>query len=234
MQNISQEHRTVLLAGATSASGRAIARALTEHGARVLAVGSNQDRLDEHLGFVTARYRADLGDETEVNELAERVHAEHGPIDMLIHLVGGWRGGKGLAGQSEADYQFLHRSVMSTLRHTSKAFYQDLVDSPAGRLAIISSHAVTAPTPSNANYGSIKAAAEHWVQAVARAFAKQAPAAAAVTWVVKALTDRRPEAAGGKLAGFTHVDEVARAALELLDAEPQHLNGQRISLPGLE
>lgn len=234
MKSTTDTQRTVLLAGATSATGVAIARALSAYGARVLAVGSDQHRLDNRLDFATARYRADLGDETQVEQLAQRIHAAHGPVDALFHLVGGWRGGKGIAGQSNGDYEFLHRSVMTTLRHTTKAFYQDLVDSPAGRLAIISSQAVAAPTPSNANYGSVKAAAEFWVQAVARAFSKQAPNAAAAIWVVKALTDQRPEAPGGPLAGYTHVADVAAAALDLITADPALVNGVKLVLPGLE
>ncbi|WP_431709577.1 SDR family NAD(P)-dependent oxidoreductase [Glutamicibacter uratoxydans] len=226
--------RTVLLAGATSAAGVAITRALMRQGAQVLAVGSNQQRLDDKLSFATARFEADLGDETQVQDLAQRVHATQGRIDALLHLVGGWRGGKGIPGQTDADYQFLHRSVMTTLRHTTKVFYQDLLDSPAGRLGIVSSQAVSTPTPSNANYGAVKAAAEFWVQAIARDFSKQAPQAAASIWVVKALTDQRPQAPGSKLAGFTHVDELAAAACELLHADPAHVNGERIVLPGLE
>ncbi|MFH4043986.1 SDR family oxidoreductase, partial [Acinetobacter baumannii] len=77
-------------------SGVATARALSDAGARVLVVGSNQQRLEERLDFATARYQADLGDETEVQSLAKQVHDEHGRIDALIHLVGGWRGGKGI------------------------------------------------------------------------------------------------------------------------------------------
>lgn len=225
--------RTVLIAGATSAAGVATARALAGAGARVLVAGSNQQRLDERLGFATARYRVDLGDEHEVAQLAEAIHAEHGKIDTLLHLVGGWRGGKGIVGQSEADYNFLHYSVMTTLRHTTRTFYQDLVDAPAGRLAIVSSQAVANPTPSNANYGAVKAAAEFWVQAIARAFTKQAPDAAAAIWVVKALTDQRPEGPGSNLAGFTHVDALAEAALGLLTGAAADYNGRRLALPAI-
>ena len=38
--------RTVLIAGATSASGRAVAQALLDAGARVVAVGSDEGRLE--------------------------------------------------------------------------------------------------------------------------------------------------------------------------------------------
>ncbi|MFB9667072.1 MULTISPECIES: SDR family NAD(P)-dependent oxidoreductase [Glutamicibacter] len=226
--SLNETSKLVLLAGATSASGIASATALVDAGARVLAVGSNQDRLDERLPFVHARYECDLGDFAAVKQLALQVHEEHGSIDALIHLVGGWRGGKSITGQSDEDWEFLHHSVLTTLRNTSRAFVDDLVSSPAGRLAIVSAEAVLNPTPSNANYGAIKAAAEHWVNAIARLFAKQAENAAAVSWVVKALSDKSPEEAP---SGHTPVQFLAQAAVDLLEQDAGEFNGARIALP---
>lgn len=226
--SLNETSKLVLLAGATSASGIASATALVDAGARVLAVGSNQDRLDKRLPFVHARYECNLGDFAAVKQLALQVHEEHGSIDALIHLVGGWRGGKSITGQSDEDWEFLHHSVLTTLRNTSRAFVDDLVSSPAGRLAIVSAEAVLNPTPSNANYGAIKAAAEHWVNAIARLFAKQAEDAAAVSWVVKALSDKSPEEAP---SGHTPVQFLAQAAVDLLEQDAGALNGARIVLP---
>ncbi len=93
--------RTVLIAGATSDSGRAVASALLDAGARVVAVGSDQGRLEalaaEIPGVIVEH--ADLADEDHVLELAMRVHGRVGDIDGVIHLVGGWRGGGGIPGR---------------------------------------------------------------------------------------------------------------------------------------
>ena len=135
----------------------------------------------------------DLTDEASVTTLAERVHAADGTIDGVLHLVGGWRGGGGLAGQSDEDYRFLERSF-TALRHVSRAFDADLRASDAGRLAVVSSTAVTRPLAGGANYASIKAATEAWTRAVAQGFAKDARdagkplAAASVVFRVKSLS----------------------------------------------
>ena len=225
---LNQTPRLVLIAGATSASGIACAQALGDAGVRVLAVGSNQARLDERLPFAEARFACDLADFGAVRELAERIHAAYGPIDGLIHLVGGWRGGKSIAGQSDEDWDFLHRSILTTLRNTTRVFVDDLLASPSGRLAIVSAEAVQNPTPSNANYGAAKAAAEHWVNAIARLFSKNAENASAISWVVKALSDSAP---GEAAAGHTPVAWLADAALELLSDQSVALNGTRVALP---
>ena len=83
--------RLVLVAGATSASGEAVARALVAAGARVLAVGTRQEALDALRASVPGVETrvCDLSDPDAVVELAMRIHLESGHLDGLIHLVGG-------------------------------------------------------------------------------------------------------------------------------------------------
>jgi len=180
--------RLVLIAGATSASGEAVARALVAAGARVLAVGTREEALEALRASVPGvETRAcDLSDPDAVVELAMRIHLESGHLDGLIHLVGGWRGGGGIAGQSDEDWEFLERGFR-TLRNTTRVFYDDLVASPAGRLAIVSSTAVEKPYPGGANYAAAKAAADAWVRAIAQGLAKEAPQSAATVFVVQTL-----------------------------------------------
>ncbi|KGJ72697.1 alcohol dehydrogenase [Cryobacterium roopkundense] len=191
--------RTVLIAGASSAAGRATATALTEAGARVIAVGSNADRLQSVSA--EAHYVCNLADFAAVQHLAETVHSDLGAIDGLVHLVGGWRGGGGLAGQTDEDYAFLHEHVVTTLRNTTRAFNADLLASPVGRLAIVSSVSVDRPTPGGANYAAVKASAETWTRAVAYGFAKAGSEAAAVIFVVKALEGLEAEL-GARVIGL--------------------------------
>jgi NADP-dependent 3-hydroxy acid dehydrogenase YdfG len=184
--------RLILIAGATSASGLAATRALVSAGARVVAVGRDAARL-EPLSAAGARAEVcDLTDEAAVAGLAGRVRGAGGPVDGVLHLVGGWRGGGGLAGQTEADFRFLEGSL-TALRHVSRAFDDDLRASDAGRLAVVSSTAVARPLAGGANYAAVKAATEAWARAVAQGFAKSARdagqplAAASVVFRVKSL-----------------------------------------------
>lgn len=202
MTDSSVAGRVVLLAGATSTSGLAAARVLASAGARVVAVGHNPERfdalrsLDDRLSETGApRIQlevCDLTDEAAVQELAEHLHATLGPVDGVLHLVGGWRGGGGLAGQSEEDYRFLERSL-TALRVMTRAFDDDLRASSAARLAIVSSAAVDRPLAGGANYAAVKAASEAWTRAVAQGFAKAARdagtplSAAAVVFRIKSL-----------------------------------------------
>ncbi|MGI9823698.1 SDR family NAD(P)-dependent oxidoreductase [Agromyces sp. Marseille-Q5079] len=205
--------RTVLIAGATSASGRVLARALVDAGATVIAVGSDQGRIDALVAEIpgVVGERADLTDGDDVLELAMRVHAGVGDVDGVIHLVGGWRGGGGIPGQTEEDYRVLERSF-TALRYVSRVFWDDLLASPAGRIAIVSSTTVERPTAGGANYTAVKAAAESWMRSLTQGFAKAESPAAAVTFRVQAL------------AGLEA--RLAASVVDLWRADAAELNGR--------
>lgn len=213
--------RTVLIAGATSASGLAATRALTACGARVVATGRSPEKLLPLAALGAYTETLHLADEPDVLDLARRLHGRDLSVDGLLHLVGGWRGGGGLAGQTEDDYRALETSF-TALRHLSRAFDDDLRTSPAGRLAIVSSTAVTHPLAGGANYAAVKAASEAWTRAVAQGYAKAARdageplRAAAVIFRVKSL------------AGLE--ERLAAAYAGLWDAEAPELNDSAIDL----
>ncbi|MFB7845323.1 SDR family NAD(P)-dependent oxidoreductase [Microbacterium sp. NPDC056052] len=227
--------RTVLLAGATSPSGLAIARALIGAGARVVAVGRDRGKLDAlaaaaqpavdaSAGTVHGSIRVEscsLTNEAEVAALATRLADDGEHVDGLVPLVGGWRGGGGLAGQTEEDYRALEQAF-TAVRVTSRAFDADLRASEAGRFAIISSTAVARPLAGGANYAAVKAASESWTRAVAQGFAKAARdaeqplRAAAVVLRVRGLDDA--------------IDRVAAQIVELWDVDAAELNDRVIDL----
>ncbi|MFJ4222239.1 SDR family NAD(P)-dependent oxidoreductase [Curtobacterium luteum] len=210
--------RTVLVAGATSTSGEAVSRALVAAGAAVVAVGARADGLEALRASVpqVTTQRCDLTDREAVDGLVARLRSDGTHVDGLVHLVGGWRGGGGLAGQSDEDWDFLERGFR-TLRNTTRALYDDLVASPAGRLAIVSSVSIDAPAAGAANYAAAKAAADAWTRAVAQGFRKDAPTTAAATVFVVRTLDGLERRLG---------EEVVR----LWVADPADVNGVRLPL----
>ncbi|NUT71988.1 SDR family NAD(P)-dependent oxidoreductase [Pseudarthrobacter sp. C4D7] len=230
---------TVLVAGGSGASGVAVARALAAAGHRVATVGSEQARIAaaaEMAGDGVTPFTCDLANFQAVRQLRAEVSAASGPVDAVIHLVGGWRGAKGIADQSDDDWDFLQRGAITTLRNVSRVFFDDIAASPSGRFAMVSSTALDKPTAAVASYVAAKAAAEAWTMAVADGFRRAAgdggsPAAASIL-VVKALVDdelRRahPER---KFPGATDVADLAAAVVRLFDTPAAELNGARIRL----
>ncbi|WP_334150638.1 SDR family NAD(P)-dependent oxidoreductase [Microbacterium sp.] len=169
------EARVIVLAGGSGTTGAVLARQLLDAGHTVVATGRSADRLAELVAAVPAvkTVESDATDLAAMIDLSTRLLAEYGRIDALVPLVGGWRGGGGLAGQSDEDFAAL-LPALEAVRATSRAFDAALQASDAGRFAIVSSTAVARPLAGGANYAAVKAASEAWARAVAQGFAKAA------------------------------------------------------------
>ncbi|GAA2225276.1 SDR family oxidoreductase [Herbiconiux moechotypicola] len=229
--------RRVVVAGATSESGAAVCAALVAGGATVLGIGSSAEKLAALAARVPGveTVVCDLSDSAAVDELAGALTTAGG-VDGLVHLVGGWVGGRGIPGQTDEAWAAMERGFR-TLRNTTRAFYPALVASPAGRVAFVSSASVDAPTASGASYTASKAASESWMRSVAQGFRADQGGdarAAAVVFVVTALVDESMRAAAPEKSfdGFTDVGVLAGAVVELWSGERDAggLNGSRIRL----
>jgi NADP-dependent 3-hydroxy acid dehydrogenase YdfG len=229
----------IVVAGATGAAGPPLVERLASAGATVVAAGSNRDRIDGVVSDITSRLPAasqgrlraavvDLLDEQATRDWAASVQGEHGRVDGLVHLVGGWRGGGGIVDADLADWAWLNDRLIRTLQHASRAFHDPVKASPRGRMVLISTVQASAPSASNASYGAAKAAAEAWTLAVADSF--RGSDAAAVILQVKALLTpaMRAEKPDAAFAGFTPVEALADTIHDLWLAPAAELNGRRL------
>lgn len=231
-------HLVIVVAGATGAAGPPLVQRLVAAGATVVAVGSNRERIEAVVAGIAARLPAssddrvhatvvDLLDEHATRDWAAQVASEHGRVDGLVHLVGGWRGGAGIVEADLADWDWLNDRLIRTLLHTSRAFHDAIKASPRGRLVLISTVETRAPSATNALYAAAKAAAETWTLAVADSF-KDSNAAAVILQIKALLTPAmraaRPDAA---FAGYTPVDDLADTIHDLWLTPAEGLNGQR-------
>lgn len=234
----------IAVAGAAGPAGRAALLRLAEAGATVVAADADPERLAEavdaarfaHGGATVTGEKVDLLDLTATRDWAERTEQEFGRIDGLVHLVGGWRGGKTFAGTDLADWEVLERLLVRTVQHTSLAFQPGLARSDRGRYVLVSQSGASNPTEGNAAYAAAKSAAEAWTLALGDAFRKaggeDGPNAAAAILVIKALVHdaMRAERPDAKFAGFTDVKDLADAIAGVWDRPAQEVNGQRLWL----
>lgn len=251
------EGSVIAVAGAGGPAGQAAVARLAKAGAIVEAADAAPDRLAAAVDLAP-RGRArgtqvDLTDAACTRAWAEDIEDRHGRVDGLVHLVGGWRGGKVFGDNTLDDWEFLHGLLVRTVQNTSLAFHDALARAPHGRFVLISATAAGKPTAGNAGYAAAKAAAEAWTLAMADSFRKlrderaaESPAAdgpsgvgaepldgpAAAILVVKALVwpSLRVERPNAKFPGYTDVADLAEEIAALWDRPTDDVNGKRLCL----
>lgn len=161
--------RTVLITGATGGLGKKTAQAFTARGHSLVLLDHNQDRLDaltRELSLPPERLYAsalDLRNKDAVRATAEAVAAKFGGVHALIHLVGGWVGGKTLLEGDAKDLEFMLNQHVWTTFHLFQAFGPQLAKNKWGRVIIVSPPTVTNPIAKRGLYSAAKAAQENLV-----------------------------------------------------------------------
>jgi NAD(P)-dependent dehydrogenase (short-subunit alcohol dehydrogenase family) len=231
----SLDGRVIAIAGAGGNLGPAVVRRLAPTGA-VLALGGRHteplDALAREVGVDADTSAVDLLEPDDARAWAEGIAERHGRIDGLVHLVGGWRGGKPIEEAPLEDWNFLHALLIRTLLHATQAFAPHLLRSGRGRFVDISSAQAQTPTHTNAAYAAAKAAAETWTLALAHRF-KSTGATANIVVVGSIVTPEMREADPDKdFSTFTPAEEIAEAVSYLCSDAAASMNGQRLTLRG--
>jgi NAD(P)-dependent dehydrogenase (short-subunit alcohol dehydrogenase family) len=228
--------RVIAIAGAAGGLGPTVARRLADDGATIAAIDRHQERLDElasDLGLPEDRFDGrivDLLSEDAAREWCDALTGRFGHVDVLLHLVGGWKGGEPIATTSLEDYEWLHDLLVHTVQHASRAFYDQLAGSDHGRFVLVSSSQAQAPDGTNASYAATKAAAESWTLALADSF-KDTKATANIVVVNAILTPAMREANPEKeFRTFTSAEDLADAIRFVVGDSAAKMNGKRLEL----
>ncbi|MBP1326931.1 short-subunit dehydrogenase [Leucobacter exalbidus] len=201
----------ILLTGGMSAAGVAVAEELLGRGIAVVIVSqSAASAAPVSVNALTAtHFSADLTDGKEVTQLSADIARLGLEVIGLVHLVGGWAGGKGITGQSDEKYDLLAASFHS-LRNVSREFHDGLLKTASPRVITVSSPIARRPTPSSANYAAVKAASEAWTLALDPALRTADDPGGASIIITDSLSGR--EASFARLVADTLAAPVSRVA----------------------
>jgi NAD(P)-dependent dehydrogenase (short-subunit alcohol dehydrogenase family) len=232
--------RTIAIAGANGSLGPYVARAVAGAGATVAMTDRDLPALEilaAELGVPAERVDCqvvDLLDETATRAWAHSVRSRFGGVDGVLHLVGGWAGGKPLSTAPLTDWDLMSKLLVRTVQHTSRAFHDALNESGVGRFAIIGARQAVEPSHKNAAYAAAKAAAEAWTFALADAFAEADHGATANVVAINALVtpEQRTREPDKSFKTFTDAEDIADTLVWLCSDAAGKVNGQRIELYG--
>ncbi len=154
--------RVAIVTGAGGVLGQAVASTLSGAGLAVVAV-DRQERGMEVLPDAVRRDVADLGDPASATALVDRVAAEVGPPDVLVHTVGGFHGGEAADTTPEVLRQMIDLNL-GTAWWTTRAVAPVMSARHSGAIVHVAARQGLEPSGGAAAYGVSKAAVVHLVR----------------------------------------------------------------------
>lgn len=219
--------KTIVVTGATGALGSLTAKTFAAQGHSLVLLAHDSNKLDSlarELNLPSERLFpsvVDLRDGDAVHSAGQAVSAKFGGVHALIHLVGGWLGGKTIPETSADEMDSMLGQHVWTTFHLFQAFMPLLAKSGWGRVITVSPSTVSRPLAKRGAYTAAKAAQENLMLSLA-AELKDSNVTANIIQV-KAI-DVENKGAG------TTPDEIVAAMLYLFSDEAGKVNGARLPL----
>src|SRR6266540_7255954 len=144
--------KTIVIPGATGVLGNLVAKTFAEQGHNIALLGKDQSKLDSltrDLNLPAERLYTqalDLTNGPAVHDSAEAVVSKFGSVHALIHLVGGWTGGKTIPESSKDDFESMLNQHAWTTFHLLQAFVPHIAASKWGRVMIVSMPVTVRPS----------------------------------------------------------------------------------------
>jgi len=206
--------RNILVTGASGGLGAAVVAALEQQGERV--VGASHPEYDL----------------TQPAEAARAVAAVGGTLHGLVHLMGGFAGGKPVAETDDATWRRMMTMNLDAAFYVARAAVPALTRQPGGRIVMIGSRTAVAPVAGLAAYNASKAGLVALVQTVAQ---EVAPARATANIILPSVIDTpanraaMPQADPGK---WVSPQSIAALIEWLLSPQAGDVNGAVIPIYG--
>jgi NAD(P)-dependent dehydrogenase (short-subunit alcohol dehydrogenase family) len=230
--------RVAVVTGATGGLGAAVTSELAARGASLALLDINSERLDSlarSLSLPEARLFTrvlDLLDPDQVKSTAQAVAEKFGRIDILLHLVGGWTGGKTLLEAPAEDLGFMLNQHVWTSFNVIQAFVPHLVRNGWGRIVMITSPYAARPNAQRGPFAIGKAGQE----ALMLTLSQELKGSGVTANLLQARTiDMKREKFSNPApenSTWTTPEELTAALLYLLSEEAGTINGARIPLYG--
>ena len=168
--------KTIVITGATGVLGNLTAKTFAKRGHNLVLLGKDQSKLDvlaRDLNLPAERLyiqAIDLLNGKAVHASAEAVHSKFDSVHSLIHLVGGWTGGRTIPESSEDDFKSMLDQHVWTTFHLLRSFTPHIAKSKWGRIMIVSKPETIRPSAKTALYTAAKSAQESLVLTLAEEY----------------------------------------------------------------
>ena len=237
----SLNHKNVLVTGAGTGIGRAIAQRLADEGANVLIVGRTEKTLAEtaaHSGKISYLI-ADLESEEGIQSIVRAIAERYGHLDILVNNAGITRD-KLVLNMDEKDFDAVIgvnlKGTFNMIKHTYKHFMKKRY----GRIVSTSSVVGIMGNAGQANYSASKAGIIGMTKSVAKELAGRGVTVNAVapgyigTDMTNALSDKVKDAMKAQIPAkrIGTPEDVANVVAFLCSDDAAYVTGEVIKVDG--
>jgi NAD(P)-dependent dehydrogenase (short-subunit alcohol dehydrogenase family) len=136
--------KVAIVTGATGTLGRVVAKTLLDNGARVVSTYRSEEKqkelgefVGETSGMLTS-VEADVTDEGSVQGLFQKVVDKHGRVDILLNIVGAYKGGNEIANTRESDWDYMMDVNLKSAFLCSKTALASMMKQNYGKIVNVS------------------------------------------------------------------------------------------------
>src|SRR5579859_494408 len=155
------ERMNILITGASGGLGTAVCQEFLASGAKVIGV-ERAWKVAAPFATISADVSTAEGCESMVKQALD-----YGPLDALVHLVGGFKGGSGIAETSDETWDSMININVRAAFCCIRAALKPMQAAGRGRIVAVGSRMAVEPSPNFAAYAVSKAALVALVQNVA-------------------------------------------------------------------
>lgn len=153
----SLSNKVILVTGANGGLGNAVTLALLDAGAAVVGT-SRKIAANEFPNANFTGIAGDISSLASAQQIVDQALSRHGRLDALVHLVGGFAGGKSIIETDDQTLQRMFDMNFHCVFHVLRATLPALRASGNGRIVAIGSRAAVDPGPGVGAYSASKAA----------------------------------------------------------------------------
>lgn len=230
----------VLVVGASSGIGRAVAERLRAGGARITALARRADRLAELEALGCAAVAADVTDLPAIGGVLQAAVAERGLLTGLVYCAG-VQVIKPMRSLGVEEVERLYRTNLVAPTLFAAAFGSARVSTRDAVFCAVSSVAAQRPEPAIVPYAASKAGLDALIKGLARELAPRRAVGVAPGWLDTEMTQAHARLYGAEFkealekrspAGAATVESVVDAIVFLMSRKARHVTGEILRVDG--
>lgn len=226
----------IVVSGAAGNLGRAVVAAFLDAGGTVCGLDHRKGRLadmfNEGQGKLYVYEGVDVTDRAAMLLLGEQIHAEVGPVDVLVNTVGGFTMGERVDQISPETWQHMMNLNVQSLLMTTAAFVTGMMAAGHGKVVSIGSGASLKGSAKMGAYAAAKSAVLRLTESMAAELKASNIQANCVLPSTIDTPENRADMPDADFAKWVTPQQVAQAILFLCSPAADGITGASLPVSG--